>query len=351
VGLSDEVDGISALVLVDIADRAEVLRGLHAALKIRRRDRAAFDALFARLWSGEDAQAVKAESRHPAPVNPRQAPPLPLGRRDSDERGQEKRGTDAADVLGYSPEVLLRRKPFDECSAADLAAIEKILARLALRLAVRRSRRLVPTRTRGVADLRRSFRRAIGTGGELLSLARRERAVEQPQLVVLCDTSGSMDPHARFLLAFVLSLRRVARRTEVFAFNTSLTRLTPWLSPGRIRPALDRLAAAVPDWSGGTRIGESLAAFVEEHLNDMVDARTVVVILSDGLDRGDTTLLEGAMRAIRAEAKKVIWLNPLMGDSRYEPEARGMRAALPFVDHLAPAHNIESLERLLPMLA
>jgi uncharacterized protein len=351
VGMSDEVDGVSALTLVDVSDRGEVLDALRAALKIRRRDRAAFDALFARFWGGEDTQAVRAERREAGPVNPRHATPLPVGRRHGDSRADEKKGAEAADVLGYSPEALLRRKPFDECSAADLAAMEKILARLARRLAVRRSRRLVPTRTRGVADLRRSFRRTVGTGGELLSLARRERAVEQPQLVVLCDTSGSMDPHARFLLAFVLSLRRVARRTEVFAFNTSLVRLTPWLSPGRIRPVLDRLAAAVPDWSGGTRIGECLAAFVEEYLDVAVDARTTVVILSDGLDRGDTALLEGAMRAIRAKARRVLWLNPLMGDSRYEPAARGMRAALPFVDTLAPAHNIESLERLLPMLA
>jgi hypothetical protein len=351
VGLSDEVDGVSALTLVDVSDRGEVLRALRAALKIRRRDRAAFDALFERLWSGKDAHLVEAERPKAAPLGPRHTAPLPSGRRNGEERGEERRGADASDVLGYSPEILLRRKAFDECSAAELAAMERLLARLALRLAVRRSRRLVPTRTRGVTDLRRSFRRAVGTGGELLSLARRERAVEEPRLVVLCDTSGSMDPHARFLLSFVLSLRRVARRAEVFAFNTSLTRLTPWLSPGRIGPALDRLAAAVPDWSGGTRIGESLAAFVEEYLDDAVDARTVVVILSDGLDRGDTALLEGAMRAIRARARKVIWLNPLMGDSRYEPAARGMRAALPFVDHFAPAHNVESLERLLPMLA
>jgi hypothetical protein len=191
----------------------------------------------------------------------------------------------------------------------------------------------------------------VASGGELLSFARRARAVEAPRLVVLCDTSGSMDAHARFLLAFVLSLRRAARGAEVFAFNTELVRLTPFLVPGRLGPALDRIAAAVPDWAGGTRIGVSLARFVAEHLAPLVDARTVVLILSDGLDRGEPEQLAAAMRAIQARARKVIWLNPLLGDPRYAPTARGMAAALPFVDEFLPAHDLASLERLLPHLS
>jgi uncharacterized protein with von Willebrand factor type A (vWA) domain len=229
--------------------------------------------------------------------------------------------------------------------------MEKLLARVAARLATRRSRRLVPTRGRGGPDLRRSLRRAVATEGELVALARRARPIEQPRLVVLCDTSGSMQSHARFLLAFVLALRRAARATEVFAFSTSLVRLTPWLSPGRSAASLDRLATALPDWAGGTRIGESLDAFVTDHLRERVDGRTVVVVLSDGLDRGDVGKLAIAMRAIRARARKVIWLNPLLGDPRYEPTARGMAAALPFVDAFLPAHDLASLEELLPHLS
>ena len=169
-----------------------------------------------------------------------------------------------------------------------------------------------------------------------------------PRLVFLCDTSGSMDPHTRFLLAFALALQRVAPRTEVFAFNTALVRLTPWVTPARIALTLERLAAAVPDWSGGTRIGECLADFADRA--GAVDSRTMVVILSDGLDRGDTARLRAAMRRIQARARKVIWLNPLLGDPRYRPEAQGMQAALPFVDHFAAAHDVASLERLLPEL-
>jgi uncharacterized protein with von Willebrand factor type A (vWA) domain len=254
---------------------------------------------------------------------------------------------------GYSPEAVLRRKSFEECSPADREAMERLLSRLALRLATRPSRRRVPTRGRGEPDLRRSFRRAVSQGGEFLSLARKTRPVERPRLLVLCDTSGSMDPHTRFLLTFVLALSRVARAgrsCEVFAFNTALTRLTPWLSAGRADLALARLAREVPDWSGGTKIGECLAELVRRYLDELVDARTSVIILSDGLDRGDVEPLAEAMRALSARARRVIWLNPLAGDSRYEPTARAMAAALPWIDRLLPAHNLESLERLLPLL-
>jgi uncharacterized protein with von Willebrand factor type A (vWA) domain len=152
--------------------------------------------------------------------------------------------------------------------------------------------------------------------------------------------------HTRFLLSFARSLLRVAKGTEVFAFNTQLVRITPWLAAGRLETCLARLAEAVPDWSGGTRIGECLQAFVDLHLAERVDARTAVLVLSDGLDRGDPERLAGAMRRIQARARTVIWLNPLLSDPRYQPIARGMAAALPFIDRLAPAHDLETLERL-----
>jgi len=378
VGLSDEADGLEALSLVDLGDRDEVRRALRAAMKIRPRDAAAFEELFAQWWGrqapGEAAAARRQEqprfedpARPPRPRPARQGPGSdPAGRlREAAPASAAAAESEApaGEEPGYSPEALLRRKSFEECSPADLAAMERLMDRLALRLATRRSRRRLPARgaVRGEVDLRRSFRRALADGGELLSLARRRRAIELPRLVVLCDTSGSMDPHTRFLLAFVLALRRMARRCELFAFNTALVRLTPWLreraptaepQPGwEIDRVLRRLAADVPGWSGGTRIGECLAAFAEQWLDELVDGRTVVLILSDGLDRGDVGPLAGAMRAIHGRALRVLWLNPLAGDSRYEPTVRAMAAAMPYVDRLAPAHNLEALERLLPLLS
>lgn len=347
LGLSDEIDGVDALTRLDLLDRNEVRWGLRAALKIRRRDWAVFDALFDQCWSST-----------PRPENP------PVDRVvDAPESGKRRssavrplesliatRQTDRGETDGatpsYSPDEQLRRKPFDQCTDQDLAAMERLLRRLPpMGLPTSRSRRLVPTVGRGRVDLRRSLRRAVATEGDVVWLARRTRAVEEPRQVVLCDTSGSMDPHVRFLVAFILALKRVVKRVEVFAFNTSLTRLTPWLSPGRMAVRLERLAREAPDWSGGTRIGGCLTDFVARYLEAVVSSRTDVVVLSDGLDDGDPEVLAGAMRAIRRRARTVTWLNPLLGDPRYRPEARGMAAALPFVDRFAPAHNLESLER------
>jgi uncharacterized protein len=354
VGVGDEIDAARALSRLREPDREQTRGALRVALKLRRGEWERLDALLDEVWPAVPPNPNPAACSPTASIDGKRP-----GRAAAEERAAALDGADAPPVAepddgalpGSSAARLLRKKPFEECTAADLAAMERVLARMAVRLATRRSRRLVPTRGRGVPDPRRSLRRAVATHGEPLVLARRARAIEVPRLVFLCDTSGSMDAHARFLLAFLLSLKRAARSTEVFAFNTELVRLTPLLARGDGARALDRIAASVPDWSGGTRIGECLARFVDEHLHTRVDARTVVVVLSDGLDRGEPAVLADAMRAVRSRARKVLWLNPLLGDPRYEPTARGMAAALPFVDALLPAHDLASLEALLPHLS
>ena len=356
----DEIDAAGALPFIDTHDREEVRTALRIALKVPRPGWETFDRLFAGFWNGE-GRVPEPPPRRPPVENPKRRPGRPLGwdpvaRRmvDAPEDGGEAPGGRSEGLRpAWTPAALLRRKSFDSAwSAQELAAMEKILARLARRLATRRSRRWVPTPVlaRGRFDPRRSYRRALATEGEIVHLARRTRAIEEPRLVFLCDTSGSMDAHTRFLLSFVLSLRRAARKAELYAFNTELVHLTPALAPGKLQLALDRLAVLVPDWSGGTRIGGSLAAFAADHLRRVVDGKTVVVILSDGLDRGDPRVLVEALRQIRNRARKLVWLNPLLGDPDYQPTARGMLAALPFIDCFAPAFNLESLERLLPQL-
>jgi uncharacterized protein with von Willebrand factor type A (vWA) domain len=350
VAIGDEIDAARALARLPGADREEVRCALRIALRIRRGDWERLDAILDGLWPSPANPVARAPT---AAIDGKRPGRAPAGVRERAgwDGASGGDGSAAGTLPGYSPAALLRRKPLEACTAAELAAMERVLARLAARLATRRSRRLVPTRGRGAPDPRRSLRRSVSTGGELLSLAHRARAVERPRLVFLCDTSGSMEAHARFLLAFALSLVRAARSTEVFAFNTELVRLTPWLARRDVGATLDRLAACVPDWAGGTRIGDCLARFVAEHLAQRVDGRTVVVILSDGLDRGEPARLADAMRTIQGRARKIIWLNPLLGDPHYTPTARGMEAALPFVDQFLPAHDLASLERLVPLLS
>ncbi len=352
----DEIDGAGALDRLDIGDRNEVRLGLRASLKIDYRAWDLFDELFDRCWRSNGPSHPRRRPRHP-----RRAPrawrgdgnPLAdlVRRLETDRalRSGEAPGPDGGRP-GYSPRALLRKKSFDVCTEEELAEMERLLSRSVRKIATRRSRRLVPSKRGRVIDIRRSFRRSLAQGGELVDLARRDRAVERPHLVVLCDTSGSMDPYTRFLLTFVLALENVARRTEIFAFNTSLTRLTPWIAVGNVAATLRRFARNVEDWSGGTRIGECLREFADDHLRRVVATDTTVLIFSDGLDRGDTDVLEEALLMVRRRARWVIWLNPLMGDPRYRPEARGMKAALPHVDHLVPAHNLEALEALADLL-
>ena len=344
---------------------AEVRLALRTSLKVEPRAWPLFDHLFDDFWRTEGVRRRREgqprRKRQQAPRTwPGQGNPLAELAQTIAERGRvgpvEDEDEDAADPgpdggrPGYSPRALLRRKSFEQCTPDELAAMERLLAQVARKLATRPSRRLVPSPTGRAIDLRRSFRRALARDGEFIDLARRSRAVERPRIVFICDTSGSMDPYARFALAFILSLGKVARRTEIFALNTSLTRLTPWIAAGSVAVTLGRFARRVEDWSGGTRLGECLTEFADDHLRRTVAGDTSVLIFSDGLDRGDTGALATALLAIRRRARRVIWLNPLMGDPRYRPEARGMQAALPHVDHLVPAHNLESLEKLVDLL-
>ncbi|HTP94631.1 MAG TPA: VWA domain-containing protein [Burkholderiales bacterium] len=346
-GLGDEIDAARALELLDLLDRAEVHDGLRVAFKVPREAWDTFDRLFDEYWGGAPARRVTSRwstSRVQGALAWRwDGQRVRLATSDAPDAG--------ADTPSYSPEPVLRRKPFDQLSAREVAALERMIERLLLALPRRMSRRRVPHPRRGTVDLRRSFRRALATDGELLGLAHRERTPDEPRVVLLCDTSGSMQAYTRLLLAFAFALRRRLKRLEIFVFNTALVRVTRMVAPARVTHSLGLLAAGVPDWSGGTRIGACLAEFVAVHRDRMVDRNTTVVLVSDGLDLGEPEQLARAMQALRERAASIVWLNPLLGDARYRPDAAGMRAALPYVDHFAPAHNLEALQGLLRLVA
>jgi len=194
-----------------------------------------------------------------------------------------------------------------------------------------------------VVDLRRSMRANL-TRGEIIELRRRSRRRRKVRLVLLCDVSGSMDLYSRFLLQFLYALQNVFGRVETFTFATRLTRVSELLRGPSYKSALRRLTE-VRDWSGGTRIGDSLRDFNREW-GHLVDRRTIVLVLSDGWDTGEPEVLAQEMLSLKRRAGRVIWLNPLLGNPSYEPLTRGMAAALPLIDHFAAAHNLASLREL-----
>jgi uncharacterized protein with von Willebrand factor type A (vWA) domain len=245
---------------------------------------------------------------------------------------------------------LLKEKSFSQCSKSELAALARLMQQLPLALPERRSRRRVPARS-GSPDLRRTLRRSFRTGGEPVDRAWRQRRRDRRWLVLLLDVSGSMDAYSRALAMFAHAALRSSRRVEAFCFGTRLTRVTRSLAAADADVALARAAAEVVDWDGGTRIGESLKVFLDEHGHGGLARGAVVLVCSDGLEVGDPELLAEQMARLGRLAYRVVWLNPLQEDPKYEPLARGMKSALPHIDLFASGHNFTSLEELSVALA
>lgn len=254
-------------------------------------------------------------------------------------------GEEAVEVALASPIELLRRKSFARCSAEELEQLGALMQRLRLAVPTRRSRRLLPARA-GLPDLRRTLRRSFRSGGEPLERRFRARRPRRRRLVLVLDVSGSMADYSRALLVFTHAALRADPRWEAFCFGTRLTRVTKALAVSRPDEALRRAAAEVVDWNGGTRIGECLKLLLDEYGHRGLVRGAVVVLCSDGLEVGEPELLAEQMARLGRLAHRVIWLNPLKGDPAYEPLARGMQAALPYVDVFAAGHNLASLEEL-----
>ncbi len=249
-----------------------------------------------------------------------------------------------------SPIELLRRKSFSDCSEDELRQLAELMARNSLSVPLRRTRRRQAAK-RGAPDLRRTLRRSFRTAGEPVERAWRERRVQPRRLVLLLDVSGSMADYSRALVMFAHAALRSSPRWEAFCFGTRLTRVTRALRVAGPDEALRRAAAEVFDWDGGTRIGESLKRFLDEYGHGGMARGAVVVLCSDGLEVGDPELLAEQMARLARLAHRVVWLNPLKEDPAYEPLARGMKAALPYVDDFAGGHNLASLEEIARRLA
>jgi uncharacterized protein with von Willebrand factor type A (vWA) domain len=351
VALLQVTDAVRALERLDLGDRDEVRLGLRSVLVSRQEDLPVFDRCFDAFWRAEadlESGFPSLVSAAPEAAEGIPAPPAAGQKRetlalDTWGEAEEEDSAEPLGVPGVSDAESLVGQDFSTFSPDQLDEVFRLTVQIARRLAPRVSRRRRPVARRGRVDLRRTLRANLNRG-DLIELRYRQRKRRKVRLLLLCDVSGSMDLYSRFLLQFVFALQSVFSRVETFTFATRLTRATEYLKARSYRQALRRLTE-VRDWSGGTRIGESLATFNREWPH-LVDRRTIVIVLSDGWDTGEPDLLATELMRIKRRAGRLLWLNPLLGNPSYEPLTRGMAAALPLLDDFAAAHNLAALRDL-----
>ncbi len=350
---SEVVVAVTTFRLIDVSDREEVFHSLRSVLTTRVDDFPVFEELFETFWNRLPEKLVEREefsnpSSRARPFSPeRPAKGLAFFLENwTSSRGVE---TEPVKVPGASEIESGAAKDFTAFGNDELGEVARLARRIVKRLAKNPSRRWKPVRKGPRVNLRRSLRQSLKTGGELIELSHKQRKPKRTKLVVICDVSGSMDIYSRVLLQFVYGLQNSFAKVETFVFSTSLSRITGYLKNKTYQRALERLSSKVHGWSGGTRIGASLATFNAEWLR-RIDKRTIVIILSDGWDTGEPEHLAEALFQLKQRAGRLIWLNPLLGSSTYQPMTRGMQAALPFINVFAPAHDLASLRALEPHL-
>jgi uncharacterized protein with von Willebrand factor type A (vWA) domain len=269
-----------------------------------------------------------------------------LGRGKTDQNSEE-----AKNISGANETERLKKTDLSMINGIEAEQLEEIARKLFREMAVRLRRRLKESRRNGQINLRRTIRKSIAYGGEPLDLYRKARSPKKQRLVILLDISGSMDKYSFFLLRFICALRENFRQLEAFVFSTSLIKVSKALQHNRLDLALASLAAQTDTWSGGTKIGACLQEFSERHGKQILNGSPVVIIMSDGLDTGDISVLGQEMVKLQRKSKRLIWLNPLKGMKGYEPLAAGMKTALPSVNDFRSAHNLESILELENILA
>ncbi|MBM3481805.1 MAG: VWA domain-containing protein [Alphaproteobacteria bacterium] len=365
-----------ALTLIDITEKEDV-RAAAATIFVRRQaDISPFEMAFDQFF--RDSSKRFREASLPNRFSPNRPPgggsaEAPLAPTEEEQKharltdkdagepmltlaaseGESVEGADDAEEMtlaSYSPTASFSKKDFGEMSAHELDAVKRFLREHRFEFAGRTTRRLRRAARGPRLDLRRMLRgeAAARLGPPVLCF--RARKQKPRPVIVLCDVSGSMEPYARVLLAFIYALTHKARRVEAFGFSTELARITRALREREIDSALRHAAALVPDFGGGTRIGAALKSFNFDWACRTLGQGPIVLIISDGWDRGDTTLLAREMERLSLSCHALIWLNPLAGMPGFEPLQKGLMAALPFVDHFLPVHNLDSLEKLARLL-
>ncbi len=265
---------------------------------------------------------------------------------DTADLQEEAEGEGESEEVGYSPDEALMGKDLAAMSDREIEQARKVIHEIVNIIANRRSRRRVPENRGAELDFRRTWRRNAIYGSDGVELMMKRRRIKKTRLMLLCDVSGSMDCYSRFLIRFIYALKREIRDVEVGVFSTRMTAISRLLKTKGIEESLVEVADTVHDWAGGTDIGGCLREFNDQFARDMLHSRTVMIIVSDGWDRGDPDLMRQEMARLRKRVHKLMWLNPLLGTPGYQPLCLGMKTALPYLDYFLPAHNLESLIQL-----
>ena len=345
---TQSIDFCRALKLVDVGSRDEVFHAARAMLINRREQLALFETLFNLFW--QDHSRKERLKRQKAPLAPRHKRPqghqyaAMLMARAIGAQDKEIEMVDKAET--YSNLELLQRKDFGQLTAEELETIRKLIQKMRWEISLRETRRRVSHKNGRYIDLRNGMRSATKYGGVPLSLFYQRRKIKERPIILLADISGSMEKYSRLFLQFFYSVTHSAKAVEAFLFGTRLSRITNELQFKNIDTAIDQTARHVIDWNGGTRIGQSLAIFNRDWSRRVLRRGAIVILVSDGWERGDSELLSKEMRYLQHRSHRLIWLNPLSGRQDYQPKVEGMAAALPYVDDFMPIHNLQSLQEL-----
>jgi uncharacterized protein len=364
VGPAEAIAAQQALGRVNIGSRNETRTALRTTMIHRHEHEQVFDLAFNLFWRDPEAakqgaiegllEGGKAKKPERAPAAGRRvAEAFSKPRQQPAAVEQEPPNRDA--VLTVSELERLQTMDFEAMSAAEIAQAKAEIRRLTLPLDCRRTRRLRPDPRGPAADLRRTIHASLRHGGEILEIARNRRTTRSPPLVVLCDISGSMARYAQILLHFLHAVTNDRDRVHVFLFGTRLSNITRQLRHRDPEVAFQMVAHVVPDWSGGTRIGEALEQFNRLWAKRVLGQGATVLLITDGLDRpreqDGTHLLSDNMDRLHRSSRRLIWLNPLLRWSGFEPKSQGIRAMLPHVDEFRTVHNLASLRELVDLLS
>ncbi len=355
ISATEEADALRAVELMASFQTPELLRGsLHAVLVRTPAQSERFDGLYDHYWQQLEKaiNSKQAEQGREQPKRSKPKPQEPQFEALKDWLFGQQNQEEELDLYTYSAAEALGERDFSTLSDDELSEMFELIQMIAKRLARQQNRRTKDDKN-GALDLRKTLRINLRRGGEIVDLARRKPQRERLELVLICDVSKSMELYSRFLVQFAYCFQSVFKRIDTFVFSTELLKISDILRAcsdksggSHFDSVLKNLSQNVPNWSGGTRIGESLETFVADFGTKNLTSKSVVIIVSDGWETGDVSVLSDAMQQIHKRAHRVIWLNPLAGHPNYEPTTAAMTAAMPFVDVFAAAHNAASLRRL-----